>query len=281
MDAIYNTNYSSQPNKPSTINPVSELTQAKARRTHRQGKDLVASTPAEAVKPIKDEFLSFLSHELRTPLNPILGWSQLLRRSNCDEATLVKGLETIERNVKLQIELIDRLVNTLRLHSVELHQDMVALKNSNSTFDLSLSLAEIYSLADGQLLENPPKLNGKWILLVDNDHSTLEFMVFALQQYGANVIATASASEGLTMLAQLQFDLLLSNIGMPEMDGYTFIRKVRSNLSENGGQIPAIALTAYSWEEDRQLALEAGFQSHLTKPIDLLQLVKLVSRLVN
>ncbi|WP_416668611.1 response regulator [Egbenema bharatensis] len=116
--------------------------------------------------------------------------------------------------------------------------------------------------------------------MVDDDADTREFTAFVLEQAGARVITVASAAEALARLTQLQPDLLLSDIGMPEMDGYRLIRQVRSLPPDQGGQIPAIALTAYAGEINQQQALEAGFQRHLSKPVEPDHLIATAAHLV-
>jgi CheY-like chemotaxis protein len=89
-----------------------------------------------------------------------------------------------------------------------------------------------------------------------------------------------SAGEAIATLARLQPNILLSDIGMPDMDGYMLIRQIRAMPPEQGGQILAIALTAYAGENDRQQALEAGFQHHLAKPVEPDELVKVILSLL-
>nr|WP_238360939.1 PAS domain S-box protein [Iningainema tapete] len=124
-----------------------------------------------------------------------------------------------------------------------------------------------------------PRLDGLRVLIVDDEIDTREFLVTALEQYGSQVTATASVSEAFGLLERLKPDVLLSDIGMPVEDGYALIRRIRSLPKEQGGQIPAAALTAYAREEDRLLALRAGFQMHVPKPIEPMQLVVVVAKL--
>jgi CheY-like chemotaxis protein len=97
-----------------------------------------------------------------------------------------------------------------------------------------------------------------------------------LTQYGAEVLTVSSAAEALKNLASFQPDVLISDIGMPEVDGYSFIQQVRSLPPEKGGQVPAIALTAYAREGDRDRAISDGYQRHVTKPLEPEQLVQAV-----
>ncbi|MBH8552559.1 PAS domain S-box protein [Nostocaceae cyanobacterium CENA357] len=381
-----------------------------------------AREEAETANRIKDEFLAVLSHELRTPLNPILGWAKLLRTRQFDEATKIRALETIERNAKLQTQLIEDLLDVSRIlqgklklnactvdlrttitaaletvrlaaeaKSIEIQTtfsaDMAQImgdsdrlqqviwnllsnavkftpsggrveirleqiagnaqiqvidtgKGINSEFlpyvfdyfrqadskttrvfgGLGLGLAIVRRLVElhggtvqadspgeGQgatfavrlpLLKNSPLpepnlepssleitteeslLSGVKILLVDDQADVREFFTFALEQYGATVTAVASANEALTVLSQSQPDVLLSDIGMPLMDGYMLLRQVRMRSPESGGQIPAIALSAYAGEFNQKQALAAGFQKHVSKPAEPIELATAIINLI-
>ncbi|MFW5665352.1 MAG: response regulator, partial [Coleofasciculus sp.] len=117
------------------------------------------------------------------------------------------------------------------------------------------------------------------ILVVDDDADARDFLIAILEQYGAITTATASATEALERLQQMNYDLLLSDIGMPGENGYSLIRRIRALPSAQGGQIPAVAVTAYAREEDRIEALSAGFQMHISKPIEPRQLLKVIVQL--
>jgi PAS domain S-box-containing protein len=383
---------------------------------------------------IKDEFLAVLSHELRSPLNPILGWSRLLQNGKLDETKTAQALATIERNAKLQSELIEDLLDVSRIlqgklsltvapvnlafiiraamETVQLAAEAKSIKLEASlaedvgpvwgdstrlqqviwnllsnavkftlpggqvniclerldsyafitvsdtgrgiapdflpyVFDyfrqanatttrkfggLGLGLAivrqlvELHggtvraeSLGEGQgatfivqipLMPTLSKanqdersalafgnakgerssaslsqtssldLNGIKILLVDDDTDTREFVAFLLEQQGAQVSAATSAHEALLILPQEKPDVLLSDIGMPDMDGYMLIQQVRTFSPEQGGQIPAIALTAYAGDMNQQQALAAGFQKHISKPIEAEKLIQVISSLL-
>ncbi|MBD1825703.1 response regulator [Cyanobacteria bacterium FACHB-DQ100] len=137
------------------------------------------------------------------------------------------------------------------------------------------------------------RLTGQRILIIDDDLDARFLLLSILEECGAEVVAAASASEGISILTSSgnSFDLLISDIGMPGEDGYTLLRRVRSlhveqgehmsAMLKNACRIPAIAVTAYAREEDRQAALLAGFQAHLAKPIDPTRLILLVADLVS
>ena len=118
------------------------------------------------------------------------------------------------------------------------------------------------------------------VLLVDDDDDSLEITSFALEQAGVNVISVNSGAAALEALKVQVPALLISDVGMPEMDGYMLIRKIRQLPAEEGGKVVAIALTAYASEYDSERCIDAGFQRHLSKPIDPDVLVQVVSELV-
>jgi PAS domain S-box-containing protein len=354
---------------------------------------------------IKDEFLAVLSHELRSPLNPILGWSKMLQTGKLDAAKTAQGLSVIERNAKLQSELIEDLLDVSRIlqgklalnvypvnlapiicaametvqlaaqaKSIQINvllepnigqvsgdanrlqqivwnllsnavkftnvggQVDIELKHNDTSaqiivkdngiginpdflpcvFDyfrqedgtttrrfggLGLGLAivrhlvelhggTVYaeSLGEGKgatftvtlpLIQNPSQinldsnpseptlnLNDIKILVVDDDTDTREFIAFMLEMYGASVTAASSGAEALFTLSQDIPDILVSDIGMPEMDGYMLMQQIRALPEEEGGLLPAIALTAFAGEINQQQALKAGFQKHISKPIE-------------
>jgi PAS domain S-box-containing protein len=398
-------------------NDISDRVQLERDRERILQQEQAAREAAENANRIKDEFLAVLSHELRSPLNPILGWSKLLQTRKFDEAKTAYALATIERNAKLQSELIEDLLDvsrilqgklslnpcpvnlisiiqagleTVRLAAeaksiqIETHLDSefeqvlgdaarlqqvvwnllsnavkftpkggrveIGLNRTEdyaqitvsdtgrgiersflpNVFDyfrqqdgattrrfggLGLGLAivrhlvelhggtvEVESPGEGQgatftvnlpLMPYPPQispesktfepslnLQGIKILVVDDDADTRQFIVFLLEMYGANVTAVASAVEALATFTQYRADILLSDIGMPEVDGYMLMRQVRALPHQQYGQIPAIALTAYAGEIDYQKAMEAGFQRHIPKPIDPAKLVEAIADLV-
>ncbi|MBE9198788.1 MULTISPECIES: PAS domain S-box protein [unclassified Nodularia (in: cyanobacteria)] len=379
-----------------------------------------ARTQAEEANCIKDEFLAVLSHELRSPLNPILGWSKLLQSRKFDEKKTVTALATIERNARLQAQLIEDLLDvsrilqgkltlnvdqvdlewtisvameTVRLAAeaksiqlkflsdtdstalvmgdpnrlqqvfwnllsnavkftppggrvqiclesiddniqiqvmdtgkgidpkflshvfdyfrqadsattrkfgglglglaivrqlVELHGGRVfadsAGEGEGATFTVQLPASQTQlitadSHSEGEMDSSLGNLEGIKILVVDDDLDSRDFICFVLEEEGAEVISVSSAIEALQTLPDSKADVLLSDIGMPEMDGYMLMRQVRTWTSEQGGKTPAIALTAYAGEYNQQQAMSAGFQMHVTKPAEPSQLVAAVARL--
>ncbi|MFQ4145429.1 GAF domain-containing protein [Chlorogloeopsis sp. ULAP02] len=376
-----------------------------------------ARNTAEAANRVKDEFLAVLSHELRTPLNPILGWSKLLRAGKLDAAKIDYALETIERNAKLQTQLIEDLLDVSRIlqgklsfnkapvdlaptieaaietvqlaaqaksiqietvfepnagqvlgdsarlqqviwnlltnavkftpsggrveirlrcidsqaeikvsdtgqgidcdflpyvfeyfrqadatitrkfgglglglaivrHLVELHGGTVYAESPGealgATFTVRLPLITVVgkTTQDNLFPVSTFDFSQLQILIVDDEADMRDLVLTILEQYGAQVRVAASATQALALLDISQLDLLISDIGMPDIDGYMLMRQIRNRPPEKGGAIPAIALTAYATEYDQQKALETGFQKHLSKPVDPEELVQVIATLV-
>ncbi len=377
-------------------------------------REQAAREAAETANQIKDEFLAVLSHELRSPLNPILGWSKLLQQGKLDPTKTTIAIDTIERNARLQVQLIEDLLDisrilrgkmsltmmpvdlssviaaaleTVRLaaeaKSIEIQtiaspgvgiamgdsgrlQQVVwnllsnavkftppagkvtiklALKGNYSQIQvtdtgkgiqsdflpyvfehfrqedggitrkfggLGLGLAivkQIIEMHGGTVAAASPgvgqgatftvtiplaarlgepsmttpsvarnDLSGKHILVVDDETDSREFVTFVLEQAKAIVTSVASGVDALQAISQSIPDATVSDIGMPEMDGYMLLHQIRT--LPRGGQIPAIALTAYAGELDRQGAIAAGFQHHIPKPIDPETVVIIIAELI-
>jgi CheY-like chemotaxis protein len=124
------------------------------------------------------------------------------------------------------------------------------------------------------------RLDGLHVLLVEDDDDTRKLLGTMLKRYGARVTSTKSAKEALSVFEDDLPDVLVSDIGMPDEDGYEFIRKLRSAPPEKGGLIPAIALTGYAGRKDRERALAAGYHQHLAKPIEQSDMIAAIAALV-
>ncbi|UBF25848.1 PAS domain-containing protein [Kovacikia minuta CCNUW1] len=437
----------------------------------------IARTQAEAANRIKDEFLAVLSHELRSPLNPILGWSRLLQNRKLDQRTTAHALETIERNAKLQTQLIEDLLDVSRIlqgklnlnvgavnlvtimeaametvrlaaeakaidvrfeivdsgleapaqneassgmgeviqtstlnphdsqfqisgdpnrlqqivwnllsnavkftpfggrvdirlerveaedggmedspetniqnsplpsatpfptpyvqvtirdtgkgiaphflpyifdyfrqedgamtrrfgglglglaivrHLVELHGGMVRAaspgENQGSVFVIKLPILQTVNEPSQQEQTPPPPLTPQplplsnlHILVADDDVDSRELIGFVLEKAGAHVTVVDSAREVLRVLVRQEIDVLISDIGMPEIDGYALLGQIRALFPNSKRNMPAIALTTYAGEFNQQEALRVGFQTHLTKPIEPAELIQAVATLV-
>ncbi|MBW4426346.1 MAG: PAS domain S-box protein [Nostoc desertorum CM1-VF14] len=385
-------------------------------------REMKARKEAEIANRIKDEFLAVLSHELRTPLNSVLGWSKLLRTRNFDEKTTNHALETIERNAKLQTQLIEDLLDVSRILRGKLNLNIcpvnlvTVVEATLETIQLaaqakSIQIQRIFDPALGQVMGDPnrlgqvvwnllsnavkftsaggrveirlmevgnqaqiqvsdtgkgispeflpyvfdyfrqadstitrafgglglglaivrkviemhggnvqaespgegsgttftvelpllarseqvmsnenepspceadsPILSDTHILVVDDEPDIRDLVTFILQDYGVEVTAVSSAQEALQALSESIPDVLISDIGMPKTDGYMLMREVRARSPQQGGLVPAIALTAYAGEMNEQQALAAGFQMHISKPVDPDALVKAIADLIN
>ncbi|WP_293127515.1 PAS domain-containing protein [Microcoleus sp. bin38.metabat.b11b12b14.051] len=402
---------------------ITERKQVETERDMVLQLEQTARAEAERANRIKDEFLAVLSHELRSPLNPILGWSQLLIGGKLSAATTAKALETIERNARLQSQLIEDLLDVSRilqgklrlnvapvnvaaiilsaLETVQLaaetkkiqiqtilnpdvglvlgdtgrlqqivwnllsnavkftpesgrvevrltqipHQVQIQVTDTGKgilpdflpyVFEnfrqedgattrkfggLGLGLAIVRQLIelhggtvfaqspgegqgatftvrlpllnDDSRTQQPEAVNsslspdssslplaGLRILVVDDEPDSRDFVAFVLQESGAEVISLSSAAEVLELIGQTVPDLLISDIGMPEMDGYMLIERIRTLLGAKSRELVAIALTAYAGEANERQILQAGFNKHLSKPIDPSELVATVARAI-
>lgn len=170
---------------------------------------------------------------------------------------------------------------------VELHGGTVKAESpgegQGATFTVKLPLSSLHQPTINRQIEPSQPgldLNSIRILVVDDDNNTREFIAFLLELHGANVIAVATADDAISTLVQFKPDLLLSDIGMPNMDGYMLMQQVRALPNEQGGQVPAIALTAYASEIDYQQAMAVGFQKHIVKPVEPETLVAAIAELV-
>ena len=124
------------------------------------------------------------------------------------------------------------------------------------------------------------RLDGVHVLLVEDDDDSRKLLGTILKRHGARVTSTKSAAEALNAFDQELPDLMVSDIGMPDEDGYELIRKLRSSPPEKGGLTPAIALTGYASRKDRERALAAGYQQHMAKPIEQAEMLAAIAALV-
>ncbi|MBD2344867.1 hybrid sensor histidine kinase/response regulator [Anabaena subtropica] len=170
-------------------------------------------------------------------------------------------------------------------HLVELHGGSVQVTSPGeglgTTFTVNLPLIVASQVYDEYFApDTTPNLQGLRIVVVDDDPDTLELLSFILEQYGVEVKAVNSANEALQAIAQTKPDLLLSDIGMPEVDGYMLIQQVRAMEVASDTKLPAIALTAFAGETNFQKIISAGFQRHLTKPVEPLELATVIANLI-
>ena len=172
----------------------------------------------------------------------------------------------------------------IEIHGGSIHADSKG-KGHGSSFTIRLPRLDSKITAttgdlnsDRARLTELESLSGLHVLVVDDDADTLELMTTALTSRKASVTAVGTAGEAIEVIKGHRPDVLVSDIAMPDEDGYGLIAKVRSLEHEAQPAIPAVAITAYAKEEDRQRALESGFQIYLAKPIELSELVSVVAR---
>ncbi len=175
---------------------------------------------------------------------------------------------------------------TIAKYLVELHGGTIYAESEGigkgSTFNITLPIPAVsVRPASGRKHAEHRKseLKGARILLIEDEEDTREMIAQALKQRGAKPVQASSARKAFDLLKQEPYDLVISDIGMPDIDGYAFIRKLRS-MKSRVSKVPAIALTAYAGEQDRKLTLEAGFNTHIPKPIALTELVRVIGKLV-
>ena len=180
-------------------------------------------------------------------------------------------------------------------HLVELHGGTVKAESPGegrgATFTVLLPVAPVYPQEASEARVHPAaretlpafgcpeRLDGLRLLVVDDEQDTREMLRAGLGQCGAEVTTAGSAAEALAEVAKAPPDVLISDIGMPDEDGYALMQKIRALPAGEGGRVPAIALTAYARTEDRLQALRAGYQMHVTKPVELTELAAVVTSL--
>jgi len=184
---------------------------------------------------------------------------------------------------------------------VELHGGTVSAisdgENQGATFTVHLPFLPIRreptsevprvhpKAENGVLSDWSPELNDLRVLLVDDEADSRDLLSLLLNSCGATVSTASSAAEALKIVESERFDVIVSDIGMPGEDGFSLIVKIRQMPDELGGNVPAIALTAYARAEDRVKALRSGFQMHIAKPVEpdelLIAIANLAGRIRN
>ena len=172
-------------------------------------------------------------------------------------------------------------------HLVELHGGSITAQSGGNgqgaTFAVMLPTsaeARLESSPDtipNEAMQGRESLNGIRILVVEDEPDTCEFLNRLLRGYGADVVTARSAAEALSRIGDDKVDLVVSDIGLPDVDGYDLMQRIRMLPPHRGGATPALALTAYARTEDRTRAFRAGYQAHLAKPIEPAELVATIS----
>ena len=129
-------------------------------------------------------------------------------------------------------------------------------------------------------LERPPELTGKKVLVVDDDEDARNLVATVLASCGCDVTTASSVGEAMARFDDMKPDVLVSDIGMPNEDGFDLIKRIRARPAERGGKVPAAALTAYARADDRKRVLAAGYVTHVVKPVDPSELVAVIASLV-
>ena len=176
-------------------------------------------------------------------------------------------------------------------HLIEMHGGEVSVSsaglNRGTTFTVTLPVynsskqPETADDVSSAVNESGKLLAGIRILLVEDNEDSREMLKVLFAQYNYETTTAASAAEALAALEKNKYDILISDIGMSGGDGYELIRKIRQFTPEKGGQIPAVALTGYASVQDRDLAVQAGFQEHFSKPVEIDGLIALIEKLLN
>jgi PAS domain S-box-containing protein len=172
-------------------------------------------------------------------------------------------------------------------HLVELHGGLIAAENgtvrSGAVFTVKLplpsaelNLATAETTATAQQNAAAVDLEDLRILVVEDELDALDLLALDLREHGASVVGVGSAAEALELLRDEHFDLLISDIGMADTDGYSLIRQIREQEDSEDEHLPAIALTAYARAQDRLRAIAAGFNTHVAKPVEIRELVSVV-----
>jgi PAS domain S-box-containing protein len=402
--------------------------EANAEKARLLDSERIARAEAERASRLKDEFLATLSHELRTPLNAVLGWSTLLRGKQQSDPQVAQGLDAIDRNARIQAQIIDDLLDMSRIISgkvrlevqpldlprvvleavetirtgasakgvrlqtvldplnatvlgdpnrlqqvfwnllnnaikftprggriqvllqrinshvdvtvidtgegippdflpyifnrfeqadpsttrrhgglglglaivkslVELHGGSVRAKSGGigkgASFIVTLPLTVFHPPPDEGDREHPGSragepsippaisLEGVRVLTIDDDVDARNLLKAMLEAAGATAYLAASAQEGMEKLLRQPVDVVICDIGMPEVDGYTFIRDVRKLRDREKSEVAAVALTAYARLQDRMEAMQAGFQNHLPKPVEPSELLAVIHSLAS
>jgi len=187
----------------------------------------------------------------------------------------------IHGGLGLGLSIVHQLVD-LHGGSVSVHSEG---EGKGATFTIMLPIVSVVNDKNENqgeeviTFDGLPSLAGLKVLVVDDEPDTRELIREVLKECGSEVITSHSAAEALEALEQHKPDILISDLGMPDEDGYSLISKIRALPAERGGQIPAAALTAYARAEDRMRVLRSGFQFHLPKPVDSAELVTVVASL--
>jgi len=153
------------------------------------------------------------------------------------------------------------------------------IREFKKAYGLTPAQYRLRHAANNDVMEPHSSLEGLLILVVEDDPDMREFLTILFEQAGAGVTATSSSRKALAVLERMRPHILIIDIGLPDEDGYDLLRKANALLDQRGEKIPAVALTAYSSDEDRKRALLAGFEIHIPKPPGTRQLIDVIAKL--
>ena len=221
-----------------------------------------------------DDFLTAVSHELRSPLNAIVTWAHVLRQGGLEPEIISRALESIERNANMQSKLLDDLVAFARL-GVEPVPDKA---RASDTVQPSPVAKDKPPEIPRSAAERPlADLTGIRVLVVDDDRDTRDAITALLVENRAEASNAGSVREALRSLAEQPPHVVVTDLLMPDLDGFSLLRMIRTIESLNSIRIPTIALTALSSEESQRRGLESGFDVYLMKPINPEELLSIVA----
>jgi PAS domain S-box-containing protein len=233
-----------------------------------------ASEARPAPQP-RSDFVTTISHELRSPLNAIVTWAHVLRQGGLDAAISLRALEAIERNAHLQARLLDDLVGLARAGGEAVLRPLPAAAEEAD---------EEVVITPDQSAKRPPLGNGGFsdlsgvrVLVVDDDRDTRDSITTLLIENRADACNAGSVREALRSLAERPPHVVVTDLLMPDLDGFSLLRMIRTIEELNAIRIPTIALTALSSEESQRRGLESGFDVYLMKPIKPDELLSIVA----
>jgi CheY-like chemotaxis protein len=224
----------------------------------------------------KDDFITTVSHELRSPLNAIVTWAHVLRQGGLDSAVALRALEAIERNAHLQARLLDDLVGLARVGGEASPRPGVAAAERPDDEDVVLA-AEQTAKRPAIGGEGFADLSGVRVLVVDDDRDTRDSITTLLIENHADACNAGSVREALRSLAERPPHVVVTDLLMPDLDGFSLLRMIRTIEELNAIRIPTIALTALSSEESQRRGLESGFDVYLMKPVKPDELLSIVA----
>ncbi len=165
------------------------------------------------------------------------------------------------------------------IRSVGVNDQSHFIREFKKSYGLTPAQYRMSLATNSYVVEIDRNLEGLVVLVVEDDQDTRDVIGILLEKAGASVTTMDSSAKALAALERMRPHILIIDIGLPDEDGYALIRKARALLNERGEKIPAVALTAYSREEDQKRAMSAGFEIHITKPPEPTELIDVVARL--